>query len=100
MGSCLEGKACNETEADAESSLASYYQETCVYVSTADGQGGQNSASTGQGDQVVNAPSSSGSNLERLALGVGLASGFVALVAAVFAIVKCLHRNVSYTSLS
>ncbi len=69
----------SETEADAASSLASYYRETCVYDPTADGQGGQDGGSTAQGDQVVHSPSGLGSHLEKLALGVGLASGFAAL---------------------
>jgi hypothetical protein len=45
--------------------------------------------------EIVNAPFGSGSSLDKLALGVGLVSGFVALVGAVLAVGKCWHRNVS-----
>lgn len=93
MTDCLEHTACNETAADAKTALANYFRATCVYQPTADGQGGQNGASTAQGDQVVNTPSGPGSSLDRLALGVGLASGFVALVGAVFAVIKCLSSE-------
>lgn len=72
----------------------SYVREKCVYHPTTDGQGGQDSVNTAQGDRVVNVPFGSGSSLDRLALDVGLASGFVALVWAVFAVVKYWHRNV------
>jgi hypothetical protein len=96
MGSCLNSTGCDETTTDANSTLVDYYRETCVYTPTADGEGGSDGdPNTAQGDQVVNAPSGSGSTLDKLALGVGLASGFVALVGAVFAVIKCLHRNVS-----
>jgi hypothetical protein len=95
MTQCLENTACNETAANAKTTLANYFRATCVYQPSADGQGEQQGASTAQGDQVVNAPPESGSRLDRLVLGVGLASGFVALFGAVFTVVKCWHRNVS-----
>jgi hypothetical protein len=92
MSECLNSTACDETATDANNTLVNYYRETCVYDPTADGEAG---LGTAQGDQVVNAPSGSGSSLDKLALWVGLASGFVALIGAVFAVVRCLHRNVS-----
>jgi hypothetical protein len=95
MGSCLEEAACNETVGEANSTLVDYYREACVYAPTADGEGGQDGSTTAPSDEAVNAPSGSGSSLDKLALGVGLASRFVALVGAVFAVIKCLHRNVS-----
>jgi hypothetical protein len=96
MSECLNSTACDETATDANNTLVDYYRETCVYDPTVDGEGGlDGDTGIAQGDQVVNAPSGSGSSLDKLALGVGLASGFVALVGAVVAAIKCLHRNVS-----
>jgi hypothetical protein len=95
MTSCLNSTACEESVSDANATLVEYYGETCVYDPTFDGQGGQDGSNTAQGDQVVNSPTNSGSSLNNLALGIGLASGFVALVGAVFAVIKYANRSVS-----
>ena len=99
LTSCLTSSACNETIAEANSTLVGYYRETCIYNPTADGTGGQDDPSMTQGDQVVNAPSGSGSSgLDKLQLGIGLASGFAALVTTVIGFWIWLHRRVSEAS--
>ena len=91
---CLETDACDETAADANSTLVDYYRETCVYNPTTDGTGDQDGSSTSSGDQVANSPSGS-SGLDKLQMIIGLASGFVTLIVGLIGFWVWLHRRVS-----
>jgi hypothetical protein len=76
---------CNVAADIATNMTQKYFSDTCIYRPTADGSGNPLSSNNdpNQQDEVVAAPTED-SPINRLALGVGLASGFVSII--VFAV--------------
>ena len=100
QGGCLV-QGCNETAALADTSLAEFYNETCVYNPTADGNGydpdgaGNGADGSTQGDQVVDSPTNSNSspstNLESIIIPIASICTILTFVGTVYGCVR--HRS-------